>query len=198
MRKRKWLAAGGTLLAATFGLFGAATAASASTTSPVVGYTCVDGNTAGANTVDGFARHADGSLTPLTGSPFAAGGAGLGTGLASTRLARTARWSWWAAPPSRAVELTSTPGCPRTAGTCWSTARACISCPCSPLTAGPSPSCQPPRPRCPSESPHPPESSTPSPRHPGDTPLSPGRPAGQPGDSPEFRPRARTGDDHAR
>ena len=83
MRKRKWLAAGGTLLAATFGLFGAATAASASTTSPVVGYTYVDGNTAGANTVDGFARHADGSLTPLAGSPFSAGGAGLGTGLAS-------------------------------------------------------------------------------------------------------------------
>ncbi len=83
MRKRKWLAAGGTLLAATFGLFGAATAASASTTSPVVGYTYIDGNTAPANTIDGFARHADGSLTPLAGSPFSAGGAGLGTGLAS-------------------------------------------------------------------------------------------------------------------
>jgi 6-phosphogluconolactonase len=59
-------------------------AASASTgASPVVGYTYVDGNTAPANTIDGFARHADGSLTALPGSPFAAGGAGLGTGLAS-------------------------------------------------------------------------------------------------------------------
>ncbi|HEY0937876.1 MAG TPA: beta-propeller fold lactonase family protein [Trebonia sp.] len=59
-------------------------AASASTfKSPVVGYTYVDGNTAPVNTVDGFARHADGSLTPLAGSPFSAGGAGLGTGLAS-------------------------------------------------------------------------------------------------------------------
>ncbi len=60
------------------------TAASASTVaSPVVGYTYVDGNTATANTIDGFARHADGSLTPLAGSPFSAGGAGLGSGLAS-------------------------------------------------------------------------------------------------------------------
>jgi len=85
MRKRTCLAAGGSLLAATIGLFGAAASASASTASasPVVGYTYVDGNTATANTVDGYARHADGSLTALAGSPFAAGGAGLGTGLAS-------------------------------------------------------------------------------------------------------------------
>lgn len=83
MRKRTWLAAGGSLLAASIGLFGAAGAASASTASPVTGYTYVDGNTANANTVDGYARHADGSLSPLAGSPFAAGGAGLGTGLAS-------------------------------------------------------------------------------------------------------------------
>ena len=83
MGKRRWLAGGGSVLAATIGLLGAGTAASASTPSPVVGYTYVDGNTATANTIDGFARHADGSLTPLPGSPFAAGGAGLGTGLAS-------------------------------------------------------------------------------------------------------------------
>jgi 6-phosphogluconolactonase len=100
MRNRRWLAAGGSLLAATIGLSGAATAASASTTipstatastatatpstaSPVVGYTYIDGNTATANTIDGFARHANGSLTALPGSPFAAGGAGLGAGLAS-------------------------------------------------------------------------------------------------------------------
>ena len=86
MRKRICLLAGGSLLAASFGLFGAAsaaTAASARTTSPVVGYTYVDGNTVTANTIDGYARHADGSLTALPGSPFASGGAGLGTGLAS-------------------------------------------------------------------------------------------------------------------
>jgi 6-phosphogluconolactonase len=88
MGKRSWLTAGGSVLAATIGLLGAATAASASTAgastgSPVVGYTYIDGNTATANTVDGFAQHADGSVTPLPGSPFAAGGVGLGTGLAS-------------------------------------------------------------------------------------------------------------------
>ena len=83
MSKRRWLAAGGSLLAASIGLFGATAGASASTGSRVVGYTYIDGNTATANTIDGFARHADGSVTPLPGSPFAAGGAGTGTGLAS-------------------------------------------------------------------------------------------------------------------
>ena len=39
----------------------------------------VNDNTAGVNTVAGFARNADGTLTPLPGSPFAAGGAGTGT-----------------------------------------------------------------------------------------------------------------------
>ena len=71
-------------LAAAAATVAVPTSASASTnTSPVVGYTYVDGNTAPANTIDGFARHADGSLTPLAGSPFSAGGAGLGSGLAS-------------------------------------------------------------------------------------------------------------------
>jgi hypothetical protein len=90
MRNRIWLAAGGSVLAASISLAGAATAASASTAGPstvsaskVVGYTYLDGNTATSNTIDGFARHADGSITQLPGSPFAAGGAGLGTGLAS-------------------------------------------------------------------------------------------------------------------
>jgi 6-phosphogluconolactonase (cycloisomerase 2 family) len=49
----------------------------------VVGHAYVDDNTAGVNTVAGFDRHADGSLTPIPGSPFPAGGAGLGAGLAS-------------------------------------------------------------------------------------------------------------------
>jgi hypothetical protein len=43
----------------------------------------VDGNTAGTNTIAGFVRNADGSLSALPGSPFAAGGAGLGQGFAS-------------------------------------------------------------------------------------------------------------------
>src|SRR5207245_995125 len=37
----------------------------------------------GTNTIGAFDRHADGTLTPEAGSPFAAGGAGTGSGLAS-------------------------------------------------------------------------------------------------------------------
>ncbi len=48
------------------------------TGSPTVGHVYVNSNTTGQNTVAGFARHADGSLTPLAGSPFPAGGAGTG------------------------------------------------------------------------------------------------------------------------
>jgi 6-phosphogluconolactonase len=51
--------------------------------SPTVGNVYVNDNTAGENTIAGFARHADGSLTPLPGSPFAAGGAGTGIGTGS-------------------------------------------------------------------------------------------------------------------
>ena len=48
------------------------------------GYVYVNDNTAGQNTVAAFARHADGTLSPVAGSPFAAGGAGTaGAGLAS-------------------------------------------------------------------------------------------------------------------
>jgi hypothetical protein len=43
----------------------------------------LDANTAGANTIAGFVRDADGSLTALPGSPFADSGAGLGKGLGS-------------------------------------------------------------------------------------------------------------------
>ena len=58
--------------------------ASASTdASPVVGHVYVNDNTKGTNTIGAFDRHADGSLTPVPGSPFAAGGAGTGAGLAS-------------------------------------------------------------------------------------------------------------------
>jgi 6-phosphogluconolactonase len=43
------------------------------------GHVYVNDNTAGTNTIAGFDRHADGMLTPMAGSPFAAGGAGTGT-----------------------------------------------------------------------------------------------------------------------
>jgi len=58
-------------------------AGGASAASSAVGYVYVNDNTAGANTIAGFARQANGTLTPLPGSPFAAGGAGNGTGIAS-------------------------------------------------------------------------------------------------------------------
>jgi 6-phosphogluconolactonase len=50
---------------------------------PPAGHVYVDDNTAGANTVAGFARSANGSLTALPGSPFKIGGTGAGTGIPS-------------------------------------------------------------------------------------------------------------------
>jgi sugar lactone lactonase YvrE len=58
-------------------------AAAASAGSDVVGHVYVNDNTTGVNTIAGFDRHADGALTPIPGSPFVAGGAGTGKGLAS-------------------------------------------------------------------------------------------------------------------
>ncbi len=52
-------------------------------TSFVVGHAYVNDNTVASNTVAGFDRHADGSLTAIPGSPFPTGGAGSGAGLAS-------------------------------------------------------------------------------------------------------------------
>jgi hypothetical protein len=49
----------------------------------VVGQLYITDNTAGVNTVAGFDRHANGTLTPLSGSPFAVGGAGTGHATAS-------------------------------------------------------------------------------------------------------------------
>src|SRR5579864_1662971 len=58
-------------------------AGSASAASDVVGHLYVNDNTAGTNTISAFDRHADGSLTPMQGSPFAAGGAGTGKAIGS-------------------------------------------------------------------------------------------------------------------
>ena len=57
--------------------------ASADSPARVAGHVYVNDNTAGTNTIAAFDRHADGSLTPVDGSPFPAGGAGAGKGLAS-------------------------------------------------------------------------------------------------------------------
>lgn len=58
-------------------------AVTATASSDVVGHVYVNDNTSGANTIAAFDRHTDGTLTPMAGSPFAAGGAGTGVGLAS-------------------------------------------------------------------------------------------------------------------
>ncbi|HTX80907.1 MAG TPA: beta-propeller fold lactonase family protein [Streptosporangiaceae bacterium] len=72
--------------AAAAALAAAPAAAYASATnggSQIVGHVYVNDNTAGSNTIGAFDRHADGTLTPEPGSPFTAGGAGSGSGLAS-------------------------------------------------------------------------------------------------------------------
>jgi 6-phosphogluconolactonase (cycloisomerase 2 family) len=72
------------LAAAAAGVVAVPVSASASPqASPVVGHVYVNDNTAGTNTIGAFDRHADGTLTPEPGSPFAAGGAGTGAGLSS-------------------------------------------------------------------------------------------------------------------
>jgi hypothetical protein len=60
-----------------------ASAHASASASPVTGHVYVNDNTAGTNTIGAFDRHADGTLTPEPGSPFPAGGAGTGAGLAS-------------------------------------------------------------------------------------------------------------------
>src|SRR5512144_727325 len=51
----------------------------ATATTPVGGHVYVNDNTAGTNTIGAFDQHADGSLTPMNGSPFSDGGVGTGT-----------------------------------------------------------------------------------------------------------------------
>jgi 6-phosphogluconolactonase (cycloisomerase 2 family) len=55
------------------------------------GYVYVNDNTAmGGNTVVGFSENGDGTLSPIPGSPFNVGGAGLGAGLGSQNAIETA------------------------------------------------------------------------------------------------------------
>jgi len=74
-RFTRLVAMGGTI-AALLASLTAGTAAAAE--SRVVGHVYVNNNTSGQNTVAGFDRHANGSLTTIAGSPFRAGGAGTG------------------------------------------------------------------------------------------------------------------------
>jgi hypothetical protein len=84
-RATRYLAGSGALalgLAAAAAVAIPASASASTDASPVVGHVYVNDNTKGTNTIGAFNRHADGSLTPVSGSPFAAGGAGTGKGLA--------------------------------------------------------------------------------------------------------------------
>lgn len=66
------------------GSIGSVTAAQRAHAAPILkGQVYVNDNTSGTNTIAAFNRYADGSLTPITGSPFAAGGAGTGGGVGS-------------------------------------------------------------------------------------------------------------------
>ena len=62
---------------------GAAAAPAGQDASSVVGHVYVNDNTAPVNTVAGFDRHADGTLTAMQGSPFVVGGSGAGHPAAS-------------------------------------------------------------------------------------------------------------------
>ena len=70
-------------MVAALSLVGGTAEAGPPRTSAVVGHAYVNDNTPGVNTVAAFDRHADGSLTPVAGSPFAIGGEGTGAGLGS-------------------------------------------------------------------------------------------------------------------
>ena len=80
MHRLTRLAAAAAIAAAT--LIGGASATFAAGAG-VVGHVYVNNNTAGYNTISGFDRHTDGSLTPTPGTPFNAGGAGTGVPIGS-------------------------------------------------------------------------------------------------------------------
>ncbi len=68
-----------TLAVAALAATAPAAASASASGHDVAGYVYVNDNTSPINTIAAFARHADGTLSPLPGSPFAAGGGGLGS-----------------------------------------------------------------------------------------------------------------------
>lgn len=77
------------LLASVMAVAAAGTAAA--NADRVVGHVYVNDNTAPVNTIAAFDRRADGTLTPVPGSPFATGGAGTGSTIGSQGALQTAR-----------------------------------------------------------------------------------------------------------
>ena len=74
---------------------GVAAAPTVATATPVVGHVYVNDNTAVTNTIGAFDQHADGSLTAMAGSPFAAGGSGTGTIIGSQGAIQTTADGDW-------------------------------------------------------------------------------------------------------
>ena len=72
-----------TIVAVTVALMLPFAGLSAAAKSDVAGHVYVNNNMAGHNSISGFDRHTDGSLTPIAGSPFRTGGAGTGADLPS-------------------------------------------------------------------------------------------------------------------
>jgi len=127
VRKRILLTAG-TLIAAGAGLLAAASPAGASPATTggaarVVGHTYVNDNTHGANTIAGFDRHADGSLTPMPGSPFAAGGSGLGAGSVRRDRSKPVPMVIFCWPLTRAATRSRSCGSPPPGCRAWSDRR---------------------------------------------------------------------------
>jgi 6-phosphogluconolactonase len=74
-RGRRLISLAGTIAAIATALSVSTVAAAGPRT---VGHVYVNNNSSGQNTIAAFDRHADGSLTPMAGSPFRAGGIGTG------------------------------------------------------------------------------------------------------------------------
>ncbi len=89
MRSLKRLSARASALAVVLSM--AAAASAAASPNPVVGHVYVNDNTSPVNTIAAFDRHADGTLTPVAGSPFPTGGAGTGSTIGSQGALQTAR-----------------------------------------------------------------------------------------------------------
>ena len=81
--RTRWVPVAITMVAAVAVVAVPATASASARWLPVVGHVYLDDNTAGTNTIAAFDRYPDGTLAPEAGSPFTAGGAGTGAGLAS-------------------------------------------------------------------------------------------------------------------
>jgi 6-phosphogluconolactonase len=82
-RRRALAAIGLSAAAAAVPSLALAAPGDATSPTPVTSYVYVNLNTSGANTVAGYSRRSDGTLSPLAGSPFSVGGAGTGVGLGS-------------------------------------------------------------------------------------------------------------------